>query len=84
MIEYEIDPKDDSAWMKLAIVLAEEPNGPLQLRALATGHSQVPGRPGFSQNLAQRSFARGGYRESTLESIVGRHGRRLPAGASRV
>lgn len=42
-----------------AIVLAEGPSGPLQLRALATGHSQVPGRPGFSQNLAQRSFARG-------------------------
>jgi putative nucleotidyltransferase with HDIG domain len=42
-----------------AIVLADGPNGPLQLRALATGHSQVPGRPGFSQSLAQRSFTRG-------------------------
>jgi putative nucleotidyltransferase with HDIG domain len=42
-----------------AIVLAEGPSGPLQLRALATGNSQVPGRPGFSQNLAQRSFQRG-------------------------
>jgi putative nucleotidyltransferase with HDIG domain len=42
-----------------AIVLSDGPNAPLQLRALATGHSQVPGRPGFSQNLAQRSFARG-------------------------
>ena len=42
-----------------AIVLAEGPNGPLKLRALASGHSQVPSRPGFSQNLAQRSFARG-------------------------
>jgi putative nucleotidyltransferase with HDIG domain len=42
-----------------AIVLAETPNGPLRLRALASGHSQVPSRPGFSQNLAQRSFSRG-------------------------
>jgi len=42
-----------------AIVLAEGPNGPLRLRALASGHSQVPSRPGFSQNLAQRSFSRG-------------------------
>jgi putative nucleotidyltransferase with HDIG domain len=42
-----------------AIVLADGPNGPLRLRALATGHSQIPGRPGFSHNLAQRSFARG-------------------------
>jgi HD-GYP domain-containing protein (c-di-GMP phosphodiesterase class II) len=42
-----------------AIVLAEGPGGPLRLRALATGHSQVPGRPGFSHNLAQRSFTRG-------------------------
>jgi putative nucleotidyltransferase with HDIG domain len=42
-----------------AIVLADSPNGPLRLRALATGNSQVPGRPGFSQNLAQRSFSRG-------------------------
>jgi putative nucleotidyltransferase with HDIG domain len=42
-----------------AIVLADGPNGPLRLRALATGHSQIPSRPGFSQNLAQRSFNRG-------------------------
>jgi HD-GYP domain-containing protein (c-di-GMP phosphodiesterase class II) len=42
-----------------AIVLAEGPTGPLKLRALASGHSQVPSRPGFSQNLAQRSFAGG-------------------------
>jgi HD-GYP domain-containing protein (c-di-GMP phosphodiesterase class II)/pSer/pThr/pTyr-binding forkhead associated (FHA) protein len=42
-----------------AIVLAEGPAGPLKLRALASGHSQVPSRPGFSQNLAQRSFAGG-------------------------
>jgi putative nucleotidyltransferase with HDIG domain len=42
-----------------AIVLADGPNGPLRLRALASGHSQIPSRPGFSQNLAQRSFARG-------------------------
>jgi putative nucleotidyltransferase with HDIG domain len=42
-----------------AIVLADSPTGPLRLRALASGHSQVPSRPGFSQNLAQRSFNRG-------------------------
>jgi HD-GYP domain-containing protein (c-di-GMP phosphodiesterase class II) len=42
-----------------AIVLAEGAAGPLRLRALATGSSQVPGRPGFSQSLAQRSFTRG-------------------------
>jgi HD-GYP domain-containing protein (c-di-GMP phosphodiesterase class II)/pSer/pThr/pTyr-binding forkhead associated (FHA) protein len=42
-----------------AIVLAEGPTGPLRLRALATANSQVPGRPGFSQSLAQRSFSRG-------------------------
>jgi HD-GYP domain-containing protein (c-di-GMP phosphodiesterase class II) len=42
-----------------AIVLSDGPNGPLRLRALATGHSQVPGRPGFSHSLAQRSFTRG-------------------------
>lgn len=50
-----------------AIVLAEDPNGPLRLRALASGHSQVASRPGFSQNLAQRSFTRG---ESILCSSV--------------
>jgi putative nucleotidyltransferase with HDIG domain len=42
-----------------AIVLADGPNGPLRLRALASGHSQIPSRPGFSQNLANRSFSRG-------------------------
>src|SRR5207249_10873189 len=42
-----------------AIVLAEGPSGPLRLRALATGHSQVGSRTSFSQNLAQRSFTRG-------------------------
>jgi putative nucleotidyltransferase with HDIG domain len=42
-----------------AIVLPEGPSGPLQLRALATGNSQIPGRPGFSQSLAQRCFTRG-------------------------
>src|SRR6266705_449735 len=42
-----------------AIVLADGPAGPLRLRALASGHSQVPSRPGFSQNLAQRTFSRG-------------------------
>ena len=42
-----------------AIVLAE-PSGKLSLRALASGNnSTVPSRPGFSQNLAQRCFARG-------------------------
>jgi HD-GYP domain-containing protein (c-di-GMP phosphodiesterase class II) len=42
-----------------AIVLADSPSGPLRLRALATGHGQVGSRTSFSQNLAQRSFARG-------------------------
>jgi len=42
-----------------AIVLADGPDGQLRLRALASGHSQIPSRPGFSQNLAQRSFSRG-------------------------
>jgi HD-GYP domain-containing protein (c-di-GMP phosphodiesterase class II)/pSer/pThr/pTyr-binding forkhead associated (FHA) protein len=42
-----------------AIVLADGPGGPLRLRALATGHSQVGSRTSFSQNLAQRSFTRG-------------------------
>src|ERR1043166_6578340 len=42
-----------------AIVLPDGPNGPLKLRALATGNSQVPGRPGFSASLANRSFTRG-------------------------
>jgi putative nucleotidyltransferase with HDIG domain len=50
-----------------AIVLAESPTGPLKLRALASGHSQIPSRPGFSQNLALRSFSGG---ESILCSSV--------------
>lgn len=50
-----------------AIVLAETPQGPLKLRALASGHGEVSSRPGFSQNLAHRSFTRG---ESILCSSV--------------
>ncbi len=50
-----------------AIVLAEGPNGPLRLRALASGHSQLASRTGFSQSLAQRCFTRG---ESILCSSV--------------
>ncbi len=50
-----------------AIVLTDGANGPLRLRALASGHSQIASRPGFSQNLAQRSFNRG---ESILCSSV--------------
>ncbi len=50
-----------------AIVLAETPTGPLKLRALASGHSQIPSRPGFSQSLAQRSYSSG---ESILCSSV--------------
>jgi putative nucleotidyltransferase with HDIG domain len=42
-----------------AIVLSDVSGGPLRLRALASGHSQIASRPGFSQNLAQRSFSRG-------------------------
>jgi HD-GYP domain-containing protein (c-di-GMP phosphodiesterase class II) len=42
-----------------AIVLADGPNEPLRLRALASGRGEPPGRPKFSQNLAQRSFSRG-------------------------
>jgi putative nucleotidyltransferase with HDIG domain len=50
-----------------AIVLAEGPSGPLRLRALASFHSQIASRPGFSHNLAQRSFSTG---ESILCSSV--------------
>src|SRR5262245_65336652 len=50
-----------------AIVLAEGPGGPLRLRALASGQSLVPGRFGFSQNLAHRCFTQG---ESILCSSV--------------
>jgi HD-GYP domain-containing protein (c-di-GMP phosphodiesterase class II) len=53
-----------------AIVLTESATGPLRLRALATGKSTVPGRPGFSQSLAQRAFSRG---ESILFSSVEDH-----------
>jgi HD-GYP domain-containing protein (c-di-GMP phosphodiesterase class II) len=42
-----------------AIVLADTPGGPLRLRALASGRGEPPGRPKFSQNLAQRSFSLG-------------------------
>jgi putative nucleotidyltransferase with HDIG domain len=50
-----------------AIVLADSA-GALKLRALASGHnSQVPSRPGFSHNLAQRSYASG---ESILCSSI--------------
>jgi putative nucleotidyltransferase with HDIG domain len=42
-----------------AIVLADKNDGPLRLRALATGQSQAGGRHCFSQNLAQRSFQLG-------------------------
>lgn len=42
-----------------AIVLADAPEGPLKLRALASGSNQVASRTSFSQNLAWRCFARG-------------------------
>jgi HD-GYP domain-containing protein (c-di-GMP phosphodiesterase class II) len=42
-----------------AIVLADGPDKPLRLRALASGKGEAPGRPGFSRHLAQRSFKRG-------------------------
>ncbi len=51
-----------------AIVLADGPNGKLQLRALATNRrSEPPGRFSFSQNLAFRTFSSG---ESVLCSSV--------------
>ncbi len=50
-----------------AIVLAEAPQGPLKLRALATGNNQVASRCAFSQNVAWRCFSRG---ESVLCSSV--------------
>lgn len=49
-----------------AIVLAESPSGPLRLRALASGQSQVATRTGYSQSVANRSFSRG---ESTLCNV---------------
>jgi putative nucleotidyltransferase with HDIG domain len=39
-----------------AIVLAEGAGNELRLRALASGRSEMPSRPGYSQSLAQRSF----------------------------
>jgi putative nucleotidyltransferase with HDIG domain len=42
-----------------AIVLADGPNGALQLKALASGRRDAPGRFNFSHNIAQRSFSRG-------------------------
>jgi putative nucleotidyltransferase with HDIG domain len=42
-----------------AIVLADDAKNTLQLRALATGRGDPPGRFYFSQNLAQRCFNRG-------------------------
>jgi putative nucleotidyltransferase with HDIG domain len=50
-----------------AIVLAEVPDGPLKLRALATGQSAIASRAGFSQSVANRCFTRG---ESILCSSV--------------
>jgi putative nucleotidyltransferase with HDIG domain len=50
-----------------AIVLAEAADGPLKLRALATGQSGIVSRSSFSQNLAWRCFSRG---ESILCSSV--------------
>jgi putative nucleotidyltransferase with HDIG domain len=42
-----------------AIVLATEPDNELRLSALANGRLEKPSRPGFSKNLAQRSFRSG-------------------------
>ncbi len=42
-----------------AIVLAEDGQKQLQLKALATGRREPPGRFNFSQNLAQRCYSRG-------------------------
>lgn len=42
-----------------AIVLAENPEGPLRLRALDTGSNQIASRTAFSQSLANRSFTQG-------------------------
>ncbi len=49
-----------------AIALSEGQGELLKLRALATAYGQVGSRTGFSQNIANRSFARG---ESTLCQI---------------
>ena len=50
-----------------AIVLSEGEDGPLKMRALATGSNQMSSRCSFSQNLATRCFTRG---ESILCSSV--------------
>jgi len=42
-----------------AIVLAEGQDNKLQLRAIASGHGEVPSRFSFSNKLAGRCFARG-------------------------
>jgi len=42
-----------------AIVLADGPDGPLRLRALDTGNSQIASRTAFSQSLANRCFTQG-------------------------
>lgn len=42
-----------------AIVLADDVDGSLKLRALASGRTEAPGRFHFSQKLAQRCFSRG-------------------------
>jgi HD-GYP domain-containing protein (c-di-GMP phosphodiesterase class II) len=49
-----------------AIVLADEPDNRLHLRALATGWREANGRTAFSQSLAQLAFSRD-------ESILCRH-----------
>lgn len=54
-----------------AVVLADGPDGKLQLRALASGRggrAEVGGRTTFSQSIANRAYARG---ESILCSSVG-------------
>jgi putative nucleotidyltransferase with HDIG domain len=53
-----------------AIVLADGPDGSLQLRALAIGRGDAPSRPAYSQSLAQRSF---NNRESILCHRVEEH-----------
>src|SRR5262249_15762184 len=53
-----------------AIVLADGPDGSLQLRALAIGRGDAPSRPAYSQSLAQRSFKN---RESILCHRVEEH-----------
>jgi putative nucleotidyltransferase with HDIG domain len=42
-----------------AIVLSDDSNGPLRLRALANGNSQISSRTGYSQSLAQRCYSSG-------------------------